>query len=126
MRIIRPALRPVLKDLTGIFHSADSISSSIDVEVGSVSATIDSTNYLDGIPLSLTEESTFYPEEEIIQLKEGTFAIRGLEMDLIGTLSNWSKTFNMDLQFNSSSDNFGDLLSLIPENEYTRGLRGLS
>jgi hypothetical protein len=101
---------------------ADSIQSSIDVEVQQVSATVDSTNYLDSIPLSLTEESTFYPNEEIIQLREGTFAIRGLEMDLVGTLSNWSKAFTMDLQFNSSSDNFGDLLALMPENEYTQGL----
>lgn len=101
---------------------ADSIDSSIDVEVGSFHATVDSVNYVDGIPLSLTEESTIYTEQEIINLKEGTFAIRGLEMDLTGSLSNWGEAFTVDLQFNSSSDNFGDLLRLMPENEYTRGL----
>ncbi|MBN2732756.1 MAG: hypothetical protein JXR26_10030 [Balneolaceae bacterium] len=104
------------------FTYADSIESSIDVEVGSFHATVDSVNYVDGIPLTLTEESTIYTEQEIIKLKEGTFAIRGLEMDLTGSLSNWSEAFTVDLQFNSSSDNFGDLLRLMPENEYTRGL----
>ncbi|MCW9708652.1 DUF748 domain-containing protein [Fodinibius salsisoli] len=113
-----------LHDLNGdlSLNYADSIRSSIDMEVQQVSATVDSTTYLDGLPLSLTEESIFYPDDEIIQLREGTFAIRGLEMDLVGTLSNWSQTLSIDLQFNSSSDNFGDLLTLLPENEYTQGL----
>lgn len=113
-----------LKQLNGdlSLSYADSISSTIDLQVGHTSATIDSVNYLDGIPLSLTETSTLYPDRELIRLREGTFAIRGLQMDLTGTLSNWSKTLAMDLQFNSSSDNFGDLLSLLPKNEYTQGL----
>lgn len=103
---------------------ADSIASSIDVEIGGFSATMDSVNYVEGLPLSLTQESTFYPDREIIALREGTFAIRGLEMDLSGSLSNWSQEFTVDLQFNSSSDNFGELLRLAPETyaDYTEGL----
>jgi hypothetical protein len=101
---------------------ADSIETSIDVEVGAFSATADSLNYIDGIPLTLTQESVIYPDRETMQLNEGTFAIRGLEMDLNGALSNWSEAFTVDLNFNSSSDNFGDLLGLMPENEYTEGL----
>jgi len=101
---------------------ADSIETNMDVEIGGFSSTVDSVNYVDGLPLSLTQKSTFYPDREIIQLKEGTLSIRGLEMDLAGSLSNWSEAFTVDLQFNSSSDNFGDLLRLMPENEYTQGL----
>lgn len=103
---------------------ADSIASSIDVEIGGFSATMDSINYVEAIPLSLTQESTFFPEREVINLRKGTFAIRGLEMDLSGSLSNWSQEFMVDLQFNSSSDNFGELLRLAPETYagYTEGL----
>lgn len=101
---------------------ADSIENSIDVEIGGFYATVDSINYVDGIPLTLSGESTIFTEQEIIKLKDGTFALRGLEMDLKGSLSNWSEAFTVDLQFNSSSDNFGDLLRLMPENEYTQGL----
>lgn len=101
---------------------ADSINSSIDLEVGNFSLTVDSLNYVNSIPLTLTQESTIFTEQEIIKLKEGTFAIRGLEMDLTGSLSNWGEAFTVDLAFNSSSDNFGDLLNLLPETEYTQGL----
>jgi serine/threonine protein kinase len=44
-------------------------------------------------------------------------------MDLTGMLSNWSKAFTVDLQFNSSSDNFGDLLRLVPET-YAESIEG--
>lgn len=101
---------------------ADSIKSSIDVEVGNFSLTIDSLNYVNGIPLTLTEESIIFPEREVIELKEGTFSIRGLAMDLAGSLRNWSDTLAVNLRFNSSTDNFGDLLRLFPENSYTKNL----
>src|SRR5699024_12343195 len=42
---------------------------------------------------------------------------------LSGSMSDWSDTPGVDLQFSSSSDNFGDLLHLLPENEYTEGLK---
>lgn len=102
---------------------ADSIQSSIDVQVGGLSATADSVNYVNGLPLRLTEESVIHTDSETIRLQEGTFAIRGLEMDLTGTLGNWSEAFTVDLQFNSSSDNFGDLLQLVPES-YAENIEG--
>lgn len=116
----------VMDDFDGdlSLNYADSIASSIDVEIGGFSATMDSINYVDAIPLSLTQESTFFPDREVINLRKGTFAIRGLEMDLSGSLSNWSQEFMVDLQFSSSSDNFGELLRLAPETyaDYTEGL----
>jgi|GEM_PF-300221 len=101
---------------------ADSIATTIDVEIGGVSATVDSLTYFSNLPLSLTQESVLYPNREVLKLNEGTFAIRGLEMDLNGSLSNWSEAFTVDLQFSSVTDNFGDLLQLLPENEYTTQL----
>ncbi|HLR33188.1 MAG TPA: AsmA family protein, partial [Fodinibius sp.] len=106
-----------LDDLNGdlSLSYADSIQSSIDIEVGGLSAAVDSASYIDGLPLQLTQESVIYADREVIRLKEGTFSLRGLEMDLAGTLGNWSEAFTVDLQFNSSTDNFGNLLGLVPE-----------
>src|SRR5699024_6166384 len=114
-----------LNNLNGDLSLAytDSIQSDIDLKVDGLTLTMDSTNYVDGLPMRLTEESVIYMDREIVHLKEGVFAIRGLEMDLSGSMSDWSDTPGVDLQFSSSSDNFGDLLHLLPENEYTEGLK---
>jgi hypothetical protein len=103
---------------------ADSIQSSIDMEVGEFHATVDSVEYLSGLPVRLTQESVIHTDNEQVRLTEGTLAIRGLEMDLTGSLSNWSKAFTVDLNFSSSTDNFGDLLRLVPE-AYAESIEGL-
>src|SRR5699024_5463570 len=101
---------------------ADSIQTDIDIKIGGFSLTVDSSSYVQNLPLSLSEQSVLYTEQELLKLKEGTFAVRGLQMDLSGMISNWSETTEVDLQFNSSSDDFGSLLKLLPENDYTEGL----
>lgn len=115
-----------LDDLDGdlSLSYADSIASSVDLEVGGLSATIDSVGYVEGLPVSLTQKSVYHPGQERLRLQEGTLSLRGLALDLSGTLSNWSEAFTVDLQFNSSSDNFGELLRLVPETyaDYTRSL----
>lgn len=102
---------------------ADSIHSSIDMEVGGLHATVDSVAYITGLPVRLTEESVIHTDSEMVRLTEGTFAIRGLEMDLTGELSNWSEALTVDLQFNSTTDNFGDLLQMVPET-YAESMEG--
>src|SRR5699024_6045727 len=71
-----------------------------------------------------SEQSVVYADQELIKLKEGTFSIRGLQLDLTGSISGWSQTPAIDLQFSSSTDNFGALLKLVPEAyaDYTEGL----
>src|SRR5699024_1824889 len=60
---------------------ADSITTSIDVEIGGLSLSVDSSQYVQNLPLSLSEQSVVYADQELIKLKEGTFSIRGLQLD---------------------------------------------
>ncbi|NGP75734.1 AsmA family protein [Balneolaceae bacterium YR4-1] len=93
---------------------AELIESTVDLELGGLSATVDNTSYARGLPLSLSQTSTIDLEKEIVNLSSGTFSIRGLALDLSGSISDWSNTTSVDLNFNTSSDNFGELLRLVP------------
>ena len=103
---------------------ADLITSSIDLQLGGLSASMGESTYLNSLPLSMSQQSTIDLANETVTLDEGTFSIRGLALNLTGSLSDWSNDLNGDLTFNSSSDNFGELLRLVPAEyeEYTRGL----
>lgn len=103
---------------------ADLIKSTIDLQLGGLSASVNDTTYLSELPLSLNQQSTIDLENETVTLEQGTFSIRGLALNLTGSISDWSNTLTGNLNFNSSSDNFGELLRLIPEEyeEYTEGL----
>lgn len=105
-------------------HYADQIKSMVDVQLGGLDAVVNDTLYVKDLPLSLTEESVINLENETVELQQGTFSIRGLELDLEGSISDWSSTSTVDLSFTSTSDNFGELLRLVPEeySEYTEGL----
>lgn len=103
---------------------AELIESTIDLNIGGLSASSGGTNYANKLELSLNEKSTIDLENEEVILKEGTLGIRGLDLNLSGSISNWSKSLNADLSFHSSSDNFGELLRLVPKSyeEYIKGL----
>lgn len=103
---------------------AKQIKSTIDAKLGGLSASVGDTSYVKGLPLSMRQQSTIDLDHETVTLDKGTFSIRGLALDLSGSLSNWSKTLRADLKFSSSSDNFGELLRLMPPqyDKYTRGL----
>lgn len=103
---------------------ADLIESTVDLNIGGVSAEVDGTSYLSGLPLSLQQSSTIDMNNEKVTLKEGTFSIRGLRLAVNGTLSNWSKTTMADLQFSSQSDDFSELLRLAPAS-YQKQLEGV-
>lgn len=100
------------------------ISSTIDMQIGGLSASVDDTAYAENIPLSLTQQSVIDLEGETVTLEEGTFTIRGLALNLTGSISDWSQTPIVNLNFSSSSDNFGELLRLVPE-EYESHVEGL-
>ncbi|HKK44114.1 MAG TPA: AsmA-like C-terminal region-containing protein [Balneolaceae bacterium] len=100
------------------------IKSTVDANLGGLTASINDTSYINGLPLSLSQQSTIDLDRETVTLDKGTFSIRGLALNLSGSLSNWSKTLTADLKFSSSSDDFGELLRLIPAqyDKYTKGL----
>ncbi|MGD8749113.1 MAG: AsmA-like C-terminal region-containing protein [Balneolaceae bacterium] len=103
---------------------ARKIKSTIDLKLGGLSASVNDTSYIRELPLSLNQQSTIDLDNETLSLDKGTFSIRGLALNLTGTLSGWSKTMTADLKFSSSTDNFGELLRLVPAQyeEYTKGL----
>jgi hypothetical protein len=104
---------------------ADLIETTIDARLGSLSASVNGTNYVENLSLSLVQTSTIDLENEILTLTEGTFSIRGLALNLTGSVSDWgSDEPALDLQFASSSDNFGELLRLAPP-QFDEMLQGL-
>lgn len=103
---------------------ADLIKSTIEVQLGGISASVGESTYLKNLPLSMSQKSTIDLDNEQVTLDEGTLSIRGLALNLTGSLSDWSNNLNADLAINSSSDNFGELLRLVPA-EYEEYIQGL-
>ncbi|MFH5884908.1 AsmA-like C-terminal region-containing protein [Halalkalibaculum sp. DA3122] len=95
---------------------ADVINSSVDIDLGGLTIQVDSSRYVNRLPLSLAQSSSIDMENETLNLESGTFSIRGLALNLTGSIRNWSADQPaIDLDFSSSSDNFGELLRLLPD-----------
>lgn len=104
---------------------ADRIESTVDARIGSLSVSVDETDYLQNLSLSLNQTSVLDLENEILTLTEGTFSIRELALNLTGKITGWSADApTLDLQFTSASDNFGELLRLAPS-EFDEVLAGV-
>lgn len=103
---------------------ADVIISEVNLNVGGLSATVAGSNYITGLPLSLSETSTIDLDEETAEITEGTFSIKGLALNISGNIQDWGTNPAINLTFNSSSDNFGELLRLVPE-AYESQVEGL-
>lgn len=104
---------------------AELIESSVQAELGSLNASVEGESYVENLSLSLNQTSVIDLENEVLTLTEGTFSIRGLALNLTGTVSEWSaESPSLDLQFSSNSDNFGELLGLAPP-EFDEILEGL-
>ena len=104
---------------------SDVIESHIEADLGSLSLSVDDQEYLTNLPLSLDQTSTLDLENERLEFSEGTFSIRGLALNFTGLLSDWSSNApGISLRFESTSDNFGELLRLAPPqyDEYLSGL----
>ncbi|MEX0661809.1 MAG: AsmA-like C-terminal region-containing protein [Balneolaceae bacterium] len=103
----------------------DLIESTVDADFGSISASMGGENYVDNLSISLNQTSTVDLENEELTLTEGVLSIRGLGLNISGQVSDWSSDAPMlDLQFSSSSENFGELLRLAPP-EFDEQLEGL-
>ena len=121
-------------DMSAVFRDLDAemdiqITDDIVVEMtstlGGLSITSAGTEYLSGLPLSLDQTFTLDTTNEVFSISEGSFLIRGLALNLTGTIRDWSQeNLMLDLQFASSSDDFGTLLELIPD-EYQSNLEGI-
>ena len=104
---------------------ADLIESTVDATLGSLSATVSGSQYVENLSLSLNQTSTIDLENEVLTLTEGVFSIRGLGLNVAGSVTDWSADSpSLDLQFSSSSENFGELLRLAPP-EFDEQLAGL-
>ena len=107
-----------------LFYS-DIIESRVNATLESLNFEMDGTSYVNNLSLSLNQSSTLDLDQEILTVTEGTLAIRGLSLNLLGSISNWSSgQTNLSLQFTSASENFGELLRLAPS-DYDEALNGL-
>jgi len=97
-----------------LFYS-DVIETKMDATLASLTLDMDGVNYIKELPLRLNQTSILDLENERLMISEGIFSIRGLSLDLLGSISSWSGGEpHFSLQFQSSSDNFGELLNLAP------------
>lgn len=104
---------------------ADLIETDLTSELNSLTVNIDGENYLNDLALQLDQISTLDLENEQLVIQEGSLAIRGLMLDLEGQVDSWSnEAMNINLATSSSTDDFGDLLTLVPPEfeEYVTGL----
>ncbi|MFU8812426.1 MAG: AsmA family protein, partial [Balneolaceae bacterium] len=101
------------------------IETSIDAQLESLSYSADGKPVVQNLSLGLRQTSVLNLDEETLTLTEGVLSIRGLALNLSGSLADWSSDApSVDLQFTSSSDNFGELLRLAPS-EFDEQLAGL-
>ncbi len=104
----------------------DILESRVDAQIGSLNVSMDGTSYITNLSMGINQTSALDLENEILNFTEGTVSIRGLALNLTGSVSDWgSDELALDLQFASSSENFGELLRLAPPNfeEYITGLQ---
>ena len=105
---------------------ADLIESRVDARLGSLNVVMDGSSYISNLSIDINQTSTLDLQNEILNFTEGTVSIRGLALNLIGSVSNWSDDEPaLSLQFSSTSENFGELLRLAPAeyDEYITGLQ---
>ena len=105
---------------------ADLIESRVDARLGSLNVMMDGSSYISNLSIDINQTSTLDLQNEILNFTEGTVSIRGLALNLIGSVSNWSEEEPaLSLQFSSTSENFGELLRLAPAeyDEYITGLQ---
>jgi uncharacterized protein involved in outer membrane biogenesis len=101
------------------------IQTDLKAEVQSLSVKLDGEDYLSGMKLSLQQKSVLNLDKETLEIKEGSLGIRGLKLQMNGTIDSWgSEATNMRLSLVSSSDDFGELLGLVPP-EYEEYMQGL-
>lgn len=107
------------------FVFADLIETELDAQLESLSVYSDGSALVENLPLQLQQTSTLNLTDEELSLQESRLSIRGFTLNLDGAVRGWSRDEPIiDLQFRSSSEDFGELLGLVPE-EYEEMLQGI-
>ncbi|MEX2599997.1 MAG: AsmA-like C-terminal region-containing protein [Balneolaceae bacterium] len=103
----------------------DLLHTTTDARLQSLSLYMDHSWLLRDLPLQLRQKSTVDLADERLNLTEGVLSIRGLRLNLEGSLASWSgDETELEMSFESASDDFGELLGLAPPaySEYLQGL----
>jgi hypothetical protein len=104
---------------------ADLIETDLTSELSSLTVNIDGDNYVNDLALRLDQVSTLDIDNEQLAIQEGSLAIRGLMLNVEGEIDSWSsEAMNINLTASSSTDDFGELLTLVPP-EYEEYIAGL-
>ena len=101
------------------------IQTDLNAMIESLSVQLDGEDYLNNLSVSLLQSSTLDLDKETLEIQEGKLGIRNLNLNLNGSLNSWSSdTMGVDLTVASESDDFGELLGLVPP-EYQDYIDGL-
>lgn len=104
---------------------ASQIDSKVNVTIGGVTVEMHGVRYLKNLPMSLKQESMVDMAKQTVNITDGSLSIRGLSLEMKGNISNWGKNEpDVNLQISSSSDNFGELLKMVPAS-YKKQIEGL-
>jgi len=101
-------------DVSANINYGKILNTDLNLSLGGVDFSKGGNSYLKGLAVKLQESSEVDLSNEQVNLKSGKLTIQGLSLDLKGNISRWSKTPTVDLQFASSSSDFGSLLKLLP------------
>jgi len=107
------------------FSFDELIESALTADVESAGFTSGGKTVINNLSLKLQQSSVIDTDREVISITESTLSVRGFDLNLSGDISNWSSDApSVDLRYSSSSQNFGELLGLVPP-EYEEYFSGL-
>lgn len=112
-------------DLTMSIRMAEFIETDVDASLAGLTLRMDGATVVNDLALNLEQTSELDLQGEELRISRGVFGIRGLALDLSGQIGAWSQdVMQVDLQFASSSEDFGALLDLVPD-EYREHVEGI-
>ncbi|MDR9416408.1 MAG: AsmA family protein, partial [Gracilimonas sp.] len=101
------------------------IQTELDAGIQSLSVQMSGEDYINDLEVSLQQSSIIDLEQETLNIKDGSLRLYNLALQLSGHIDSWSSdAMNLNIAVSSSSDNFGELLGLIPPEfeEYVNNL----
>lgn len=102
-------------DLNASLHFKEVIESDFDATITGLNFSQRDTIIISELSFGLDQSSLIDFESERVELKEGHLRIGDFKLGLSGTITHWSDPVELDLALASSSDDFSELLKLLPE-----------